>query len=269
MNATTIKALNRINLAFYQRSSEPFSESRRRSWPGWRRVLATVEAGRSHTDSNGAALHILDVGCGNGRFGRLLERSFAAPFRYLGVDSSAELLAVAAERLPSTGRGARSFHRLDLVSRGAMEDLGEQRWDLIVVFGLLHHIPSLDHRRFLLTFLAQRLRPAGVLALSFWQFGSVDRFRRRIISWADHNRLSEEKIDLDQLESGDLLLAWGDLPPDPESLEKLGPRRYCHYADPGEARHLVSWLGLPVVDHFLSDGHTGDMNLYFVLRSPG
>ncbi len=63
-------------------------------------------------------------------------------------------------------------------------------------------------------------------------------------------------------EPGDSLLGWQD---DEAAV------RYCHEADDGEIGRLVAALGrrMPdthVVDRFKSDGRTGDLNAYIVLK---
>ena len=96
-----------------------------------------------------------------------------------------------------------------------------RRFDLIVAFGLLHHIPSLAARSRLLGRCARALGPRGVLALSFWQFADDARFQRKIIPWADFNRTADVAIDESELEPGDFLMRWGSKPAD--ATRESGP----------------------------------------------
>lgn len=267
MNASTASALNRINSRFYARYVESFSATRSHPWPGWRRAIAPFLA-QGADDSRTFARTILDVGCGNGRFALFLDSLSRGPYRYLGIDSSTEMMRLAGQRVAGLGSVDAGFERRDLAGAGTELDLGDRTFDLVVLFGVLHHIPGLDRRRQLLAALATHLAPAGVLILSFWQFGREQRFGRRILDWSEHNRLSPDTVDVGQLERGDYLLAWGTGEPAHRAGDdSLGARRYCHYADSGEAGALIGSLGLATLDRFESDGRTGDLNLYFVLQA--
>jgi SAM-dependent methyltransferase len=129
-------------------------------------------------------------------------------------------------------------------------------FDLLVVFGLLHHVPGRETRAKLLTTLARGLGPAGTLIVTFWQFGARERFQKKFRSWESFNRKSRRPIDLTQLEAGDQLLSWGE---DPTA------QRYCHFISPEEAQLLLSNLKLRCLDAFSADGTTGDLNQYYLL----
>ncbi len=267
MNAATIAALSRINRKFYDSCEESFSATRSRPWKGWNRAIAPFLEGCATPTPGATGKRILDVGCGNGRFGVFLDRVLESPASYLGLDSGPRILRRARQNLAPL-----EHLRADLGECELSEDLVGQGvdtgpYDLVVVLGVLHHIPGLDRRQRLLEELAGLLSSAGVLILSFWQFGGDPRFRRRIVDWQRHNAVAEESIALGELERGDWLLAWGD----GDSArhwkdDDLGPRRYCHHAEPDEAQRLVQSLGLALVDSFQEDGKSGDLNLYFVLQ---
>lgn len=267
MNAATAAALSRINERFYARYDNAFSASRSRPWSGWNRAIKPFQVKRQ-TDAGSEPASILDVGCGNGRFGVFLDSVQGGTCRYLGLDNSSEMIRLARRSLVGCGSLEASFTLQDLVDTEAALELGSRTFDLIVVFGVLHHLPGFERRRHLLEDLAGRVAPGGFLILSFWQFANKDRFDRRILSWSDHNLESPEKIDESQLEDGDFLLAWGNRGDSVASGEDpLGPRRYCHHAGPEEARALTESLELRTVDRFTSDGRPGDLNLYVVLQA--
>lgn len=262
MKASTVAALERINRHFYRRRAREFSDTRQRPWPGWQRVL---ELAREHLASD--RISVLDLGCGNGRFLAELERVLGGGERavgYLGIDASVPLLAdtarapksLAKEGASGPGSVDRVDRRLlaaDLVRRPLAEIDARARFDLIVLFGLMHHIPSRARRRALLGACVERLPPGGILAVSFWQFGDHERFAGRLRSWNDPQAAG---VDPEDLEEGDALLAWGD----------AGAVRYCHFADPIEAGALVDPLGLEVLANFSADGGSHDLNLYWILR---
>lgn len=212
---------------------------------------------------------ILDLGCGNGRFARFLSDDLGLPFDYLGVDSNLGLLVEAKHGLGVRASVRQCFAQLDLVLDGLQALAPENRSALIVALGLMHHVPSLERRMHLVRELASRMAPGGFLALSFWQFGGLQRFLGRQVSWQDYNRWSGDPIDLVELEEGDMLLAWGP----EESASGPAARmtsctRYCHFTNPLEAAQLIAGLGCEVVESFHSDGETGGLNLYFLLRAP-
>ncbi len=252
VNRLTAAALQRINHAFYERHAEAFSATRERPWAGWERVLEVVEAG-----TGSGRRSVLDLGCGNGRFAMFLERRWRRPFDYLGVDGSRGLLEIARSRYE--GASSRRFEQLDLIDRGL--PAAHEPFDLVVAFGLLHHLPGFENRRRLLAAAAPLVAPAGFLAVSFWQFGEEERFRSRVVPWVEYNRTAPAPIDPATVEDGDALLAWGEGGEAGESL----PVRYCHWTRPEEADRLLDGLGLDALASFRADGDSGELNLYRVL----
>ena len=98
MKDDTAQRLLAINRAFYRQHAADFARTRRQAWPGWERLLLPLLRGRER---------LLDVGCGNGRFGRFWARANPAdvPLHYHAVDASLPLLREAArandEHLPN------------------------------------------------------------------------------------------------------------------------------------------------------------------------
>ena len=82
------RVLRAINRRFYDRFAPEFDASRGRPWPGWERVV----------DCLVPPVAVLDVGCGNGRFGAYLAGR-SDGLSYLGVDACGALLRAATERL--------------------------------------------------------------------------------------------------------------------------------------------------------------------------
>ena len=238
MTPETVLALNEINRRFYRTSAEDFSASRDYPWLGWERIVAGLpEPPRS----------VLDVGCGNARFGAYLAAWLGGEFSYLGLDASAELLALARRRddLPPDT----TLIERDLVADGSAEALPGSQHALVAAFGLLHHVPSFARRRELLGRLAERLEPGGRLAVSVWRFGAFERFRHKQVPFGP-------PIETADLEPGDALLSFG---------QKPGTLRYCHFLDEEEVDRLLASVALPCLDRFVADGREGALNDYLVL----
>ncbi|MBW2290926.1 MAG: class I SAM-dependent methyltransferase [Deltaproteobacteria bacterium] len=266
MNAKTQQALIDINRAFYAGVADDFSDSRRDPWPGWRRALRQLK------QSADRSISVLDVGCGNGRFASFLEDELGQPFRYLGLDSSSALLSHA--RGAGDSPSYIEFAQREILDSTVQLVPAGSRYDLIALFGVLHHVPAEASRRDLLQRLISQLTVGGILIVTAWQFGAFERFRARMLPWQTYNdrisdafdqigadqigadQIGEDQIDERELEAGDHLLRWGatSLP------------RYCHFTNPDELRELLATDRAEWVDEFSADGKTGDLNRYAVLR---
>ena len=223
------------------------------------------------------AANVADLGCGNGRLlSFLAERGWRG--RYLGVDSSAELLAIAdaeARRLnPSAAAIHAPFHRAELAALdglnrpaaplapwptwpagqgGLADELGRGEWDAVTALAVLHHIPGKAHRAGLLAACADLLRPGGVLVVSTWQFLTAARLNARILPWELAGVRPED------VEPGDYLLPWG---------ATAAGQRYCAAINAEALGELAvsARTGLAHEATFYADGHEGNLNLYGVFR---
>ena len=241
MKRETVLALNALNQAFYASIAPEWTETRKSAWPGFARTYQLASQ----------PLRVLDVGAGDGRFGAWLRaHASPAPREYLGLDASERLLAFARAR--ELGAGYR-FQQLDfLADEPAPPQWPAGPFDLIVLLGVLHHVPSFAARAQLLERLAQLVAAGGTLALTFWRLDRDPRFAKRLRSFADH------AIPEADLEPGDYLLGWGT----------AGPTRYCHFPDARETEALIASARWPVHARFHADGRGGELNEYVLLRRP-
>jgi 2-polyprenyl-3-methyl-5-hydroxy-6-metoxy-1,4-benzoquinol methylase len=224
----TIHHLNEINRRFYEATAAEFDATRQQPWAGWERLLPRL-----------TPLTVLDAGCGNGRFGLFLaERLGKDRLRYVGLDSSAALLDRA--RASLAGIDAQ-FTQRDLIEQPPDAALGQ--FNLVVLFGVLHHVPGAANRLALLRALADRVAPRGLLVFTEWRFLENPRLVKRIVPW-DAGLV---------VEPGDYLLDWR------KGTQAL---RYCHAVDDAEHAALVAATGLTLVDEYRADA----ANLYVVLR---
>jgi SAM-dependent methyltransferase len=247
-----------LSADFYSAHAAGFDASRgHQPWPGWERLLAWLP------ERGDAPLRVLDVGCGNARLATFLASKGHA-LRYVGVDANAELLAAARDRIDDSLQASVELVELDFLSGDAPgRDLPNGPFDLVALFGVLHHVPGRDWRAQLVDALIDRVESGGVLALAAWQFAGRERFARRQVDWSEIGPVLDHPIDPAKLEQGDALLRFGS---DPSK-----PPRYCHQVTQAELDSIVMRrtrvaVEIEDLDSYLADGAEGDLNRYRLLR---
>lgn len=248
MNKKTIKKLNRLNKDFYQQTAKYFSQTRQGPWQGWHNLLPFIE----ELEKKKKDFKVLDLGCGNGRFGEFLESHLENnQLYYLGIDSSQELLEIADQQLAEAGINY-ELREMDLVDQLLANKMKmEGQFDLIVGFGLVHHIPGFELRQKLFQLIYCNLIDQGIGVLTLWQFGQKPRFIRKGVN--------PKKVGLapKDLEDNDYILDW-----------QRGTKayRYCHFVNKKEQEKLISHSKLNLIDEFLADGKSNNLNKYLVLK---
>lgn len=259
MKTSTIHQLNEINQEFYTSEARSFSQTRQAPWAGWSRLLPQLEQIENHP------IKVLDIGCGNGRFGQFLAANVDRQIEYTGTDNSRQLLKIAHDKYPNTAGKTFTFIYQDLVKELIDDQFfynHRDRYDLIVLLGVLHHVPSFELRQKLLRMLTNLLNPKGLLVFTIWRFGELSRFSDKIV-----NPLSFG-IDPDELESGDYLIDWRDTATrQTASLTEREsfPVRYAHAISNEEIEKLAVGLQ-PITDSFLADGKDNQTNRYIIIK---
>ena len=236
MNQATISKLLELNHQFYQTLAHQFSATRQRLQPGVARLLASLPP----------EANILDLGCGNGELARLLARGVHQGV-YTGLDFSAELLSEARHNLPTSFKA--TFHQVDLGSPSWDGVLPLPRYDIILAFAVLHHLPGQQLRQAVLQTVSRHLVSGGKFIHSEWQFLNSPRLRQRLQPWGSVD-LSDEDV-----EAGDYLLDW---------RQGGYGLRYVHHFSPEELEVLAHETGFAILEAFLSDGAGGKLGLYQV-----
>ena len=234
MNPTTLSRLLELNRQFYQTFALQFSLTRQRLQPGVRRILEQIKPTEK----------LLDLGCGNGELARQLSRRGYTGF-YTGLDFSPILLQQAAAGLPSNFH----FFQADLSGPDWDASLQSEKYDAILAFAVLHHLPGTALRMQLLSKVRSLLLQGGRFVHSEWQFLNSPRLRTRVQPW-EVIGLSESAVDPD-----DYLLDW-----------RHGGQglRYVHHFSETELERLAEAAGFKVIQSFLSDGENGRLGLYQV-----
>jgi SAM-dependent methyltransferase len=265
----TINKLNKLNKDFYQNVADDFSDSRQYFWQGWQKIPQFLEK----NIKNQKKIQVLDLACGNARFAQFLKEK-NINFKYLGLDNSAKLLNIAQETIDKENINAQLL-KFDLISNYLKNKKiiwpFSQQFDLIVVFGLSHHLPSGDLRLSFFQSLKEIINKDGLVIVSNWQFAKDERFQKNILNWQKirknpkiniFQRLKLKKL-LKNLENDDYLLDWRKKEKTSTKKEAI---RYCHHLDNKASEKLFEKAGLQILDQFLADGKSQKLNHYFVLK---
>lgn len=251
---------------FYQCESASFSATRQGSWEGWRKLL-------EHLDPNAQAISVLDLGCGNLRFERFLQESLPhTKITAYAFDNCEDLTR---SHVPQNVDIR--FNNLDVMAALENKTLGRDLGsvppcDLVVAFGLAHHIPFHAWRTGLLATMLQKTSPKGMAAMSFWQFLKSKRIA------AQAKKITEQGaealgIELDTAR-GEYLLGWQGKP---------GVYRYCHNFTDTEVANIADQAAQSAHAHlgkgqagnsaeafsalcYSADGSEGNLNRYVVLK---
>ncbi len=257
MNLQTVSKISSLNLHFYQEVSEIWNQDPNYVWEGWLKILPNLKT----LIGNKKNFKVLDLGCGNARFYAFLTYNFPGlKLEYYGLDFSLNWLEKHKDSLGSDP-GCKLFET-DLLDSKWLEIVRSEEFDLIVSFGLFHHIPGSQNRLKLLQQAVSKLNQNGLLVWTSWQFLNEDRLIKRILPKDSprYKKLLEDlKIPLHEIEKGDYFLDW---------IKIKSLYRYSHNFEIPEAQEIIQKSNLEAKEVFLADGRFSNRNRYFICIKP-
>jgi len=247
MQEQTIQQLLTINREFYQTFASSFSQTRQRIQHGILLILNDLPK----------VGNWLDLGCGNGALALEWDRQRRQGC-YYGLDFSSTLLDCARKTVTTMRMSPNlqiDFIQADLTDAKWLSKLPQIKWDGILAFAVLHHIPNISLRSQLMKQIYTLLSKKGKFIFSVWQVQNSPKLMERRVSW--------EQVGLSNLdvEEGDTLMDWRADVKDDQSVVGL---RYVHMFTIQELTDLAASTGFQVVDFFDSDGFNGKLGHYQV-----
>lgn len=238
MDKNTINKIFHLNNKFYNDVADEFHSTRNQPWEGWSKLVKIIN------DNFHQEIKILDMGCGNGRFIDVLSK-IKVDYNYSGLDNNTRLLEIAGKKYTGTNV---NFINIDVFNE---LDKINSTYDVIVLFGITHHIPSRELRVDWFKNIARLLNPGGLFIFTIWNIHKDER----------SEKLTDniDEFEPQELEYGDKFYGWGD----------SNVYRYVHIYSEDELDEIVTALNsenLHLIDKFEHDGKALNLNAYFVLR---
>ena len=153
---------------------------------------------------------------------------------------------------PQTAPPATIWLQADLTAPDWELPLADRRFEAVLAFAVLHHLPGEALRLQVLQAARGCLLLGGTFIHSEWQFLSSPRWRERIQPWELIG------MEADEVDAGDALLDW---------RRGGSGLRYVHHFSEDELRRLAAGSDFQVSETFYSDGEGGRLGLYQVWKA--
>jgi len=264
MDAVTAHILNFTTQDFYLQTTQSFDQTRQQAWEGWQFLIDELFQNESGLYKNRLPnpCSLLDIGCGNLRFEKFLKEQIPLwDIDTQALDTCKPLVQCGMKQEPLDIETLR-FYEVDIVTSLLDED---DEWlaaltpsDLVVAFGLMHHVPQKGMRKSFVERMLQLTKPGGFTCASFWQFALDEKRRTKAIA-TTQQALMRLPVDSQALEPNDYLLGWG-IQDSPTAW------RYCHSFSDEEINQLIEDTldYAHVVADYKADGSSHQMNRYVV-----
>ncbi len=214
----------------YDAMAREFSDSRARFWDELAFLALEIKAGD----------HVLDMGCGNGRFAPL---AVACEASYVGLDYSRGLITEAERKFPE-----QAFTVGDATSL----PFPDSSFDIVFSFAVIHHIPSKAMRKQFIAEAFRALRPGGKFIFTAWDLWSPQYMGKIVVS-ALSSLLGKDNLDM-----GDVMLTFG----------KQKHPRYVHACTVREMCLLLTACGFRIISSERIARKSGQKNIVIVAQRP-
>lgn len=237
-----IDKINKLTTHFYSEIKDSFSETRQNKWFGWDLCLPYIQ----DVFANKSKPKVLDLGCGNFRFEKFLNENFSQ----IDYDVDALDNIKFNTELPVKTR----FFKIDILNNtiNNIDFIAGKKYDLVVAFGLLHHIPGENNRKKLLKLISSSLVNESAAIVSFWNFSNDKRIFNKAKIVTDKVK---DMYGFSKLENNDYFLNWKD---------RNDVFRFCHDFANEETKNLYSGLNIFIKKTFCSDGKNNKLNKYVI-----
>lgn len=138
----------------YDAISQAFSQSRQAGWPEFELLRPFLKKGD----------RVLDLGCGNGRLRKFLNKCGITPGSYFGLDASKNLLKIAHDENPDDHFFNGSF--------GQVLPFGADQFEVVVAIASFHHLLNKKEQRLFFSEVHRVMRPGGKLFVTTWKLPS-------------------------------------------------------------------------------------------------
>ncbi len=199
------------NKKIYNTIASHFAQTREYPWDELEPFADLVQPGQT----------VADIGCGNGRVFRLFSDK---DIRYIGVDQSEGLIAIAQHDFPA------GTWMVGEMSHIPLED---ESCDLVMCVAALQHMPTPELRLQAMKELARITKPGSYICLTNWNLYSTTASKR-------HPAFAP----------GDFMIPWKDS----VTGESLGDR-YYHGFTMEELSGLATGAGLTVIEQYFIAAH--------------
>lgn len=148
----------------YNDEATKFSQTRQKHWHEFDHILEQINAIKKNT------IHIVELGCGDGRFYDYIIQHTNKKIEYTGIDFSKELLKIAQKKHPQAKRVAD-----DMIN--GIKTIEQESCDIIISIAAFQHLPTRRERNFILKSAYRALKYEGLYIMVNRAFS--DRFYRK------------------------------------------------------------------------------------------
>ncbi|GAB4147412.1 MAG: hypothetical protein OHK0017_09100 [Patescibacteria group bacterium] len=277
MKNETAKKLIALNQKFYDEIGQYWNNSSDYVWEGWDLLFLNQVLPQMHRELSKAenqTYSILDLGCGNGRFGDYAWQQFqhlaksksleSGMMSFVGIDFSdfyKQLFTAKFNKKSKKGLIA-DFIQSDLILTDWTQEpkIQTNKFDLVTLFGLMHHVPGYQNKVNLIRRSASVLKLGGIICFTTWQFLLEKRLVKRIVSKFSEEYssiLNQLEISDDELDKSDYILDW---------IKKEKGYRFSHFISNQEAEQIISEAGLKILMEYPADGRFSQTNRYYICQ---